>query len=149
VLRSDEIRKRLCGVPPLERLGPGGYAADISREVYATAARHAGALVRAGHSAIVDAVFANAQDRAAIERVAANASVPFVGLWLDAPSPVLIDRTERRGEDPSDATADVVRLQLTRDTGSIGWLRIDAAAPAEVVLEKALNCLPARSAVDG
>lgn len=149
VLRSDEIRKRLCGVPPLERLGPEGYTADISKEVYATAARHAGTLVRAGYSAIVDAVFANPQDRAAIERVAANASVPFVGLWLDAPSPVLIDRTQRRGADPSDATADVVRMQLAEDTGIIGWLRIDASPPAEAVLQKALHCLPARSTVDG
>jgi len=149
VLRSDEIRKRLYGVPPLDRLGPEGYAADISREVYATAALDAGTLVRAGHSAIVDAVFANPQDRDAVQRVAANASVPFVGLWLDAPAPVLIDRTQRRAGDPSDATADVVRMQLAQDSGAIGWLRIDASAPAEVVLHKTLNCLPARSTVDG
>jgi aminoglycoside phosphotransferase family enzyme/predicted kinase len=149
VLRSDEIRKRLCGVPPLERLGPEGYAADISQEVYATAARDARTLVRAGQSAIVDAVFANPQDRDAIEHVAANASVSFVGLWLDALAPVLIDRTQRRGGDPSDATADVVRMQLAQDRGAIGWLRIEASAPAEVVLQKALHCLPARSTVDG
>jgi len=149
VLRSDEIRKRLCGVPSLERLGPEGYTADMSREVYAAAARHACTLVRAGHSAIVDAVFANPQDRAAIERVAADASVPFLGLWLDAPAPVLIDRTRQRVADASDATADVVRLQLAQDAGAIGWLRIDASAPAEVVLQKTVNCLPARSTVDG
>lgn len=149
VLRSDEIRKRLRGVSPIERLGPDGYAADVSREVYATAGRHAGTLVRADHSAIVDAVFANPQDRAAIERVAANASVPFVGLWLDAPAPVLIDRARRRIGDPSDATADVVRMQLAQDTGAIGWLRIDASAPAEVVLQEVLSHLAARATVNG
>ncbi len=149
VLRSDEIRKRLCGVPPLERLGPEGYTPEVSRRVYATAARHAGTIVRAGHSAIVDAVFAKPEDRAAIETVAANASVPFVGLWLDAPAPVLVERTQRRGRDPSDATADVVRMHLAQDTGVIRWLRIDASAPAEVVLQEASSCLPALAAVNG
>jgi predicted kinase len=56
---------------------------------------------------------------------------------------VLIERTQRRLADPSDATADVVRMQLTQDTGAIGWRRIDASAPADVMLRDALSCLPA------
>jgi len=84
-----------------------------------------------------------------VERVAASASVPFVGLWLDAPAPVLLDRTHRRVADASDATADIVRLQLAQEAGVIGWRRIDASAPAEVVLQQAMTCLPARSTVDG
>lgn len=39
VLRSDEIRKRLCGVPHLQRLGPEGYSAQVSERVYATLGR--------------------------------------------------------------------------------------------------------------
>ena len=38
VLRSDEIRKQLCGVPLLEHLGPESYTADVSRRVYVTLA---------------------------------------------------------------------------------------------------------------
>ena len=30
VIRSDEIRKQLCGVPPLERLGQEGYSSEMS-----------------------------------------------------------------------------------------------------------------------
>ena len=36
VLRSDEVRQEICGVPALERLGPNGYTTEISRRVYAT-----------------------------------------------------------------------------------------------------------------
>ena len=52
-------------------------------------------VVRSGHSAIVDAVHARPADRQAIERLA-GASVPFIGLWLDAPKALLIERTNRR-----------------------------------------------------
>jgi hypothetical protein len=36
VIRSDETRKQLCGVDPLQRLGPEGYTAEMSRQVYET-----------------------------------------------------------------------------------------------------------------
>ena len=39
VIRSDETRKQLCGVDPLQRLGPEGYTVDVTRQVYATIAR--------------------------------------------------------------------------------------------------------------
>src|SRR6185436_5224017 len=41
VVRSDEIRKRLCGVSPLTRLGPAGYTADLTQHVYETMAERA------------------------------------------------------------------------------------------------------------
>ena len=58
VIRSDEIRKRLAGVAPLERLGPEGYSPEMSARVYAAAADRAKTVLTEGHSAIVDAVFA-------------------------------------------------------------------------------------------
>ena len=93
VFRSDETRKRLCGVPLLERLGPEGYSSQMSARVYATLAERAALTVRGGHSAIVDAVYASDADRQVMEQVAAAASVPFIGLWLEAPEPVLVART--------------------------------------------------------
>jgi aminoglycoside phosphotransferase family enzyme len=59
VLRSDETRKRLCGVPPLEPLAPEGYSPQMSARVYATLAERAALTLRGGHSAIVDAVYAS------------------------------------------------------------------------------------------
>jgi aminoglycoside phosphotransferase family enzyme/predicted kinase len=139
VLRSDEIRKRLCGVPLLERLGAEGYSSEMSERVYASLAEHAGLIIREGHSVVVDAVYARAADRHDIEAVAAAASVPFIGLWLDAPAAVLIDRTAQRRDDPSDADAAVVRMQCAQDTGDISWYRLDASAPAASVLSRAIK----------
>jgi predicted kinase len=146
VVRSDEVRKRLLGVPPLARLDPEGYAPEVSRRVYVTLAERAGVIVRQGHAAIVDAVFARPSDRDTIEQVATAAGVPFAGLWLDAPESVLIERADRRRLDPSDADAGVIRSQLAQSTGSITWHRIDASPAADVVLRRAATVLEDRLA---
>ena len=139
VLRSDETRKRLCGVPLLQRLRPDGYSPYLSERVYSTLAELAALILREGHSVVVDAVYARAADRRVIEQVASAASVPFIGLWLDAPESTLIDRTGQRRNDPSDADASVVRMQLTQGTGEIGWCRLDASMPAVSVLSSATD----------
>jgi aminoglycoside phosphotransferase family enzyme/predicted kinase len=137
VIRSDEIRKRLSGVSPLERLGPEKYCSEMSERVYATVAERARVTIRAGHSAIVDAVYARPGDRQAIERVAADEAVPFVGIWLEAPEATLIARAEQRRNDPSDADAAVIRLQQREGTGVMEWHRVEASRPPDVVLEDA------------
>jgi predicted kinase len=138
-LRSDEVRKRLCGVPLLERLDPDGYSAQVSERVYSTLAEQAELVLRAGHSVIADAVYARAADRRVIEQVAAATSTPFIGLWLDAPESVLTDRTAQRHNDPSDADATIVRLQQARGAGDIRWCRLDASVPTAAVLAAALD----------
>ena len=137
VVRSDEIRKQLCGVPPLERLGPEGYSPEVSERVYATAAERARVVVREGHSAIVDAVYARPGDRQAIERVAAEMSVPFVGIWLEVPESTLVARIEQRRNDPSDADAGVIRMQHRQPAGVMTWHRVEASTSSEGVLEYA------------
>ena len=137
VIRSDEIRKKLCGVQPLDRLGPEGYTDAISRRVYATLMEQASKVVCSGYTAIADAVFADAADRDAIQRVAGAAGVPFVGLWLEAAAPVLVARVEARGPDPSDAGSDVVRRQLAHPVVGLRWQRLDASATREQVRDAA------------
>jgi aminoglycoside phosphotransferase family enzyme/predicted kinase len=141
VIRSDETRKRLCGVPLLDRLGPEGYSSQVSQRVYTTLAERAAVVVRAGHSVIVDAVYARRADREAIEKVAAATAVPFIGLWLEAPEAVLIARTERRKNDPSDADANVIRLQQAQDTGDMTWRRLDASGSEAALLSAATTYL--------
>ncbi len=63
VVRSDDVRKRLCGVAPGTRLGAAGYAPDVTRRVYATLLERAAIVVRRGHSAVVDAVYAAVRSR--------------------------------------------------------------------------------------
>ena len=71
--------------------------------------------------------------------IANTASVPFIGLWLDAPEAVLIDRTAQRQNDASDVDAAVVRMQGAAETGDIGWMRLAASAPPSCVLSSALE----------
>jgi len=141
VIRSDETRKHLCGVDPLHRLGPEGYTADVTRRVYAALTQRAAEVVQGGHAAIVDAVYARSDDREAIERIAATARVPFVGIWLDAPEAVLTARCDQRHLDASDADAAVIRKQVAQDTGAIPWLRIDASRASDAVLVAVVRML--------
>ena len=97
----------------------------------------------AGHAGIVDAVFARPEERAEIERVAADLGVSFRGIWLDASPDALLARVAARAGDASDATPDVVRQQLAYDTGSLaaGWSRVDAGAGAAATVERARRAL--------
>jgi|SoiMethySBSTD1v2_1073268.scaffolds.fasta_scaffold00210_4 uncharacterized protein len=135
VIRSDEIRKRLSGVSRLDRLGTKGYSSEMSERVYATVAERAKLTIREGHSAIVDAVYASPGDRRVIEHVATVLAVPFVGIWLEAPEATLVARTEQRRNDPSDADADVIRLQQQQGSGLMTWHRLDASSSPDTVLK--------------
>ena len=144
VVRSDEIRKHICGVDPLQRLGPQGYTPDVNQRVYATVAHRAAQVVAGGHAAIVDAVYAGPADREAIEAMASAAHVPFAGVWLEAPESVLIARSDQRGLDASDADASVIRGQLARAPGTIHWHRIDASGLLDDVLRAVADTLHQR-----
>jgi hypothetical protein len=141
VLRSDELRKRICGVSPLERLGPEGYTREVSHRVYAGLVRQAAAIVHAGFSVIADAVFARPGDREAIEHMARDVGVPFVGLWLEAPQAILIERLQRRRADASDADAEVLRKQDAQGAGAVTWQRLNTSAPAGAVLASAASAV--------
>jgi len=142
VIRSDEIRKRLCGVHPLDRLGPEGYTAEMSQRVYETVMEQADAVVRGGFAAIVDAVFARPEDRAAVQHVAVAAGVPFAGLWLEAPEPVLIARVEGRGPDASDADRGVIKQQLADHVDALHWHRCDASGTLQQVYDDVFKIVP-------
>jgi aminoglycoside phosphotransferase family enzyme/predicted kinase len=144
VLRSDIIRKRLHGAAPHDRLPPEAYRKEASRAVYDALAARAAALVRAGHAAIVDAVFLDPHERAQIEWVAADAGIPFRGLWLTAPEDVLLQRLTARRGDASDATPDVLRTQLATDPGALTWPMLDVSgSPQQVATQaRALLGLP-------
>jgi predicted kinase len=66
IVRSDVERKALFGVGETDKLPADAYAGDTNARVYGALADKARRIVGAGHSAIVDAVFARPQERAAI-----------------------------------------------------------------------------------
>lgn len=128
-LRSDIERKRLAGLADTEHLPSSAYTREASETIYARLREKAARALRAGQSVIVDAVHGRAEERTAIEKVAQENGVTFVGLWLDAPQETLLARVSARQNDASDADANVVKDQFARPVGSILWPRVDTAAP--------------------
>ena len=138
VLRSDVIRKALLGVADTERLGPAGYAPEVSQRVCDTVVRRAESVARAGFSVVADATFTKPAGRVAIADAAGRAGCPFAGFWLEADADTLVARVDARTGDPSDADGAVVRRQLADDIGEHDWTRIDgrravAASANEIV----------------
>jgi aminoglycoside phosphotransferase family enzyme/predicted kinase len=127
ILRSDEVRKRLAGLGPLERMPRETYTAETSAEVYDEMLRAARRVLAAGHSAVLDAVFLKPDERAAAKSVAAEAGAPFSGFWLEGQPDQLRDRLAARTADASDAGPAVLEEQLARDPGAIDWATLDAA----------------------
>ena len=126
ILRSDEIRKRLAGVGPLDRLPRESYTAKTSAKVYDEMLRLARRILAAGHSVVLDAVFLKPEERAAAEVVAAELGAPFRGVWLEGHPDQLRGRLAERTGDASDAGPAVLAEQLGRDPGPMAWEKLDA-----------------------
>ncbi|ACI99353.1 conserved hypothetical protein [Rhodospirillum centenum SW] len=129
ILRSDGLRKRLLGVDERTRLPPESYSEAVTGRVYAEIAGRAGLALESRHAVICDAVYARAEQRAAIEAIARAAGQPFAGLWLVADQETQLARVGERSGDASDATADVVRRQGAYDLGEMRWEIIPASGP--------------------
>ena len=116
VLRSDVERKALFGLAETDRLPQTAYAREVTARVYAALTDKARRVLAAGHSAIVDAVFADAGERAAIAQAARPGE--FHGLFLTADLSVRLARVGERKGDASDADAAVARQQEQYDLGA-------------------------------
>jgi aminoglycoside phosphotransferase family enzyme/predicted kinase len=141
VLRSDLERKALCGVAETDRLPEDAYSQTVTDKVYGRLADKALRIVHAGHSAIVDAVFARPAEREEIGAIAKTGGVPFRGLFLTADLATRLARVDSRKHDASDAGSAVARQQETYDLGTMSWTQIDAAGTADRTLKRALACL--------
>jgi aminoglycoside phosphotransferase family enzyme/adenylate kinase family enzyme len=109
-LRSDEIRKRLAGVTPGERLSighaAGAYSAEFTRRTYAALLAEAAARLRDGAGVIVDATFAAPAHRAEALALAARAHVPVLFVECAASHNEIVRRLTsraRRTDEISDA----------------------------------------------
>jgi len=123
VLRSDEIRKRLAGVAPEERLPESAYAPGSGAPVFAALEADARGAVAGGHTVIADRMFMEPAERAAIATAAGPA--PFLGIWLHAPMDVLEARIAGRTGDASDATVEVLRRTAAEAAPPADWHHID------------------------
>jgi uncharacterized protein len=137
LLRSDVMRKRIFGAHETDKLPPEAYTPEVTAKIYSTLAVRAQRVVAAGHSAVVDAVFAKDTERTAIAAVARAGKHRFHGMFLTADLETRVKRVGARVNDASDANEDVVRRQAQYDLGSLDWTEIDASGTPEQTLAKA------------
>jgi predicted kinase len=141
IVRSDVERKALFGAGEIEKLPEAAYTAAATERVYAVLADKARRILAAGHSAMVDAVFARPHEREPLAAAAKSANVPLRGLFLTADLATRIGRVGGRSHDASDADAAVARAQENYDLGPLDWAPIDASGTLEETLARAKAAL--------
>jgi uncharacterized protein len=137
VLRSDVERKAMFGRHETAHLPHDAYRLEVSERLYSVLSDKAERIARAGHSVIVDAVFAKPDERSRIEMVARDAKARFYGLFLTADLATRLRRIGARGLDASDANAAVAQHQETFDLGRLTWNTIDATGTPDETLAHA------------
>ena len=141
ILRSDVERKALYGCRETDALPADAYRPEVSGQVYALLNDKARRIAGAGHSAIIDAVFARPEERAAAEAAAKAAGVSFHGLFLAADLATRLARVGGRTGDASDADRAVAQAQEDYDMGAMEWTVIDASGGVAETLAQALAAL--------
>lgn len=140
-LRSDIERKRQFHTLETTRLPPSAYRPEVTCGVYEALERQAAFALCAGQSVIVDATFLNAFEANAVAEVAKRAKADFRGIWLDAPTGLLMRRLSTRTGDASDATPEVLRSQPTPTQAPAAWFCVDASKSAAEMCHTAMNYL--------
>ena len=136
ILRSDTKRKAIFGVAETATLPIEAYTTEVTDYIYTSLFWEVQRPIEAGHSAVVDAVFARAEQRWAISEAARACRVQFVGLFLTAGLEARVDRVQERMHDASDADERIARRQENYDLGVMDWTLIDASGTPEETLAR-------------
>lgn len=141
ILRSDIIRKQLFEVAETDRLPASAYQPEVTQQVYRVLVERAGRILAQGHSVIVDAVYAQDTERAAVARAASDLNLSFKGIFLTADLATRMKRIGQRVNDASDATAQLARIQDEYDVGPMDWSVVDASGTPEQTLNQCRTAL--------
>lgn len=135
VLRSDSERKVLAGINPKDALPKEHYTQENSCTNYKHLFAKSHRILKAGNSVIIDAVFQEESLRTEAQNVAQRLGLPFTGIWMEAPTPLLVSRIKHRQNDSSDADESVLRMQLNKAPGLITWTRVDTIQSIQNILK--------------
>jgi uncharacterized protein len=147
VLRTDVLRKQQFGVNETDRLPAKAYQPEMTQKIYDVLVQHALRILSQGHSVVVDAVFAQESERAAIRNAARRLNIRFVGLFLQTDLATRLKRVGRREGDASDATLEIAGLQEKYDIGRVDWALIDASGTPEQTLRRSQIRITSREGV--
>lgn len=116
-IRSDYERKRLFGEQDAAQgnaVGEGIYNASASAATYQHIHELAKLALQSGYAVVLDATYLRADSRQQAGDVAQACGVPFLILDCHAPEAVVqkwLNERRQAGQDPSDATAEVIAAQ--------------------------------------
>ena len=77
-------------------------------------------------------------NRSLIEAAALETGDRFQGIWLEADPQLLRQRVNDRSGGPSDATTEVLSMQLARKSEDTKWRQVDASLPINQIIHDIL-----------
>jgi uncharacterized protein len=117
-LRSDAVRKHLAAIPLHQRgdrggeVGSGIYTPEMTQKTYSTLLELGVLLCQQGWPVILDAKYDLIALRQPVLNAAIAAQIPITIVECTAPVEVLRDRLNRRTNDITDATAELLNSQI-------------------------------------
>ena len=142
ILRDDIVKKQMRGCALDQHLDDTPDSPAYEQVVYDLLRQQARTALSIGSCVIVDALFYNQSEREAIEKLAQEMNIPFIGIWVDAPIDVRTERVMTRKRNPSDIrNRTELEQQLHLEIGTMTWEQINSDCPREKTIQTALDIL--------
>lgn len=137
-LRSDIERRRLFGASSEVK-----YTAEATAQTFTRLASLSETIARAGFPVIVDATFLKAAPRDRFIQLAAHLDCPLHIVHTACPEASMFERIDARTDDPSDATAEVLKMQMAsaeplRESVAVHTVDTDTMDRMETSLQRLL-----------
>jgi aminoglycoside phosphotransferase family enzyme/predicted kinase len=150
VLRSDEVRKELAGLPSDAHapaaLGQGIYSPAVTAGTYDEMLARARVALSMGETVVLDASWGDEQRRQHARALAADAHADLVELRCEVAPDVATHRIRARaaaGADPSDATPAIAAAMAATADPWPGAVTVPTGGPESVSLAEALAAVGA------